>query len=47
MRELYQNFKIRHHILSPHYPQKNGQVETTSKILIRVLERIIEIDRNY
>ncbi|CAN6456332.1 unnamed protein product [Victoria cruziana] len=47
MHELYTKFNIHHHFSALYYSQGNGQAEATNKILIRVLERTIETDRDW
>ncbi|MCO5606432.1 hypothetical protein L7F22_060620 [Adiantum nelumboides] len=42
IKELTFNFMISYHKSTPFYPQANGQVESTNKILISVLTKIIE-----
>uniref|UniRef100_A0A5K0XUB1 Integrase catalytic domain-containing protein n=2 Tax=Nymphaea colorata TaxID=210225 RepID=A0A5K0XUB1_9MAGN len=47
MRQLCSKYHITHHFSAPYYPQGNGQVEATNKILIRILERTVETGRDW
>ena len=42
MREFVKAYSIKLLNLTPHYAQANGQTEASNKILIRILENMLE-----
>ena len=41
MEELCTSLCIHHYFSSPYFPQGNGQVEATNKILLKILKKVI------
>ena len=40
VRKMLEFYQVKHHRLSPHYPQANGQVEATNKTLIKIISKM-------
>lgn len=43
---LTMEFKIFHSLSSPYYPRVNGQVETTNKIIVSVIYKSCEVEKD-
>ena len=42
MKEFIEDYGIKHLTLTPHYAQANGQAKASNKIIIGILEKILE-----
>ena len=40
VRKMLEFYQVKHHCSSPYYPQGNGKVETTNKILITIISKM-------
>ena len=40
MRKMLEFYQIKHHRLSPYYPQRNRQAEATNKTLIKIISKM-------
>lgn len=46
--EICSRFHTKHHFSTPYYPQGNGQVETSNKYILKILEKTInEVGRDW
>jgi len=41
MKELYEEFKIQHHNLSPYHPKMNGVVEVANKNIKKIMQKMV------
>ena len=46
MAELTSILGLRHDSSTPYYPQENGQVEEVNKVLVTMLQRIVDIHKS-
>jgi transposase InsO family protein len=43
VRDLMENYKIKHKVTTPYHPQENGQVEGTNKILEAIITKTVRL----
>ena len=41
VREVLENYRIKHHRSTPYYPQGNGLAEATNRMLLRILSKMV------
>lgn len=46
IQELTENYRIHHRFSTPYYPQCNGQAESTNKVLLNVLRKVVNQQQN-
>jgi hypothetical protein len=47
VKDLTEQYTIKHRKYSPYHPQENGQVESTNKVIEAILTKTIQLHHKY